>query len=203
MAQGQNTRWWLIRHAPVINPDRLVYGRSDMKVDLADVKSLRALARQLPKDAVWLTSHLSRSLDTALCLLEIRGEDITPIRDNALAEQHFGLWEKRRWQDLPQGETIRFWADFARQHPPQGESFADVVHRVGPVIDAMTHYWAGRDIVAIVHGGTVRAALARMLGLSLEAALAFHVDTLGLTRAEYLAGTTQPGWRVTGVNLRY
>jgi len=71
------------------------------------------------------------------------------------------------------------------------------------LFDRLTRYWAGKDIVAVIHGGTVRAALASALGLPLEAALSFHVDTLGLTRIEHIAGVDQPGWRVTGVNLRY
>ena len=68
--KSQTTRWWLVRHAPVLNPERLVYGRSDMPVDLSDEKALLALARHLPKDAGWVTGHLSRTLDTALNLQE-------------------------------------------------------------------------------------------------------------------------------------
>ena len=44
-------------------------------------------------------------------------------RETGFAEQHFGAWEKKHWNDLPKGETTRFWADFARQHPPNGEKF--------------------------------------------------------------------------------
>ncbi|WP_417803631.1 histidine phosphatase family protein [Thalassospira lucentensis] len=199
----QTTRWWLVRHAPVLNPDRLVYGRSDMQADLSDEKALRSLARHLPKDAVWVTSHLSRTLDTALKLQELIDEDVTPTREAALAEQHFGAWEMQHWNDLPKGETTKFWTDFARQQPPNGESFADVVGRVGPIFTRLNRYWAGRDIVAVVHGGTVRAILANALGLSLEAALSFHIDTLALTRLEYIDGVDEPGWRVTSVNQRY
>ncbi|OSQ50271.1 histidine phosphatase family protein [Thalassospira alkalitolerans] len=203
MNKAVTTRWWLVRHAPVTNPERLVYGRSDMPVDLSDEKALRALSRQLPREAVWVTSHLSRTLETALKLLELMDENVLPTRETGFAEQHFGAWEKKHWNDLPKGETTRFWTDFARQQPPNGESFGDVVERVGPIFDRLTRYWAGRDIVAVIHGGTVRATLANALGLSLEAALAFHVDTLGLTRIEHISGVDQPGWRVTGVNLRF
>ena len=79
MSSLKITRWWLVRHAPVQNPERLVYGRSDMQVDLSDEKKLRAVARHLPRDAVWMTSHLSRTLDTALKLQELIDEDITNI----------------------------------------------------------------------------------------------------------------------------
>ena len=189
-----------MRHAPVENPERLVYGRSDMQADLSDEKKLRAVARHLPRDAVWVTSHLSRTLDTALKLQELFDEDVTPTRESGLAEQHFGAWELQHWNDLPKGETTKFWTDFARQQPPNGESFSDVVERVGPVFDRLNRYWAGRDIVAVIHGGTIRAVLANVLGLSLQAALSFHIDTLSLTKLEYIDGVDQPGWRVTAVN---
>jgi hypothetical protein len=32
MTKIKTTRWWLVRHAPVQNPERLVYGRSDMQL---------------------------------------------------------------------------------------------------------------------------------------------------------------------------
>ena len=203
MIKAETTRWWLVRHAPVENPERLVYGRSDMPADLSDEKKLRAVARHLPRDAVWVTSHLSRTLDTALKLQELIDEDVIPTRESGFAEQHFGAWERQHWNDLPKGETTRFWTDFARQHPPNGESFADVVDRVGPVFDRLNRYWAGRDIVAVIHGGTIRAMMANALGLPLEAALSFHIDTLSLTRLEYINGVDQPGWRVTAVNQSY
>lgn len=201
--KNQTTRWWLVRHAPVQNPDGLVYGQSDMRADLSDEKALQSLARHLPKDAVWVTSHLSRTLDTALKLQELIDEEVIPTRETALAEQHFGAWEMQHWNDLPKGETTKFWTDFARQQPPNGESFADVVDRVGPIFRRLNRDWAGRDIVAVIHGGTVRAMLANALGVSLEAALAFHIDTLGLTRLDYLDGVDEPGWRVTSVNQRF
>ena len=203
MSSLKITRWWLVRHAPVQNPKRLVYGQSDMPADLSDEKALAALAGQLPGDAVWVTSHLSRTHDTARSLQAFMDKDIAPQAESGFAEQHFGDWELQNWNDLPKGETTRFWTDFARQHPPKGESFADVVARVGLVFGRLSADWAGRDIVAVVHGGTVRAMLANALGLSLETALAFHIDTLGLTTLEYIDGVDEPGWRVTAVNQRF
>ncbi|WP_417827240.1 histidine phosphatase family protein [Thalassospira sp.] len=197
------TRWWLVRHAPVKNPKRLVYGQSDMPADMSDERTLTALARQLPGDAHWVTSHLSRTRDTALHLQAIMDKDVPLQAENGFAEQHFGDWELQNWNDLPKGETTRFWTDFARQQPPKGESFSDVVARVEPVFDRLNADWAGRDIVAVVHGGTIRAILANALDLSLETALAFHIDTLGLTTLEHIDGVDNPGWRVTGINLRF
>ena len=67
------TRLWVIRHAPVINPERLVYGQADMPANLEDTARFQSLAAQLPEAAVWMTSHLSRTKDTAQKLISVTG----------------------------------------------------------------------------------------------------------------------------------
>ena len=199
------TRLWAIRHAPVINPKRLVYGQADMPADLADTARFQSLAAHLPEGAVWVTSHLSRTRDTAKKLIGSRGWSLAPALPlnpyEALAEQNVGDWELIPWQDLQGDEVVTFWTDFARLGPPGGESFSAVIDRVGACIDALLTRHAGRDIVIVAHGGTIRAMLAHALALRPDAALAFHIDTLSLTRLDYIDGVSRPGWRVTGVNL--
>jgi alpha-ribazole phosphatase len=66
----------------------------------------------------------------------------------------------------------------------------------------MNEAYAGRDIIAVTHGGTIRAALAEALDLSPEAALAFTIDNCSLTRLERFDGAGEGhGWRVAAVNL--
>ena len=61
----------------------------------------------------------------------------------------------------------------------------------------------GRDIVAVTHGGTIRAALALALAVPLQTALAFTVENCSLTRIDHLAIDDAPGlWRVVAVNHR-
>ena len=42
------TRWWLVRHAPAINPGGLIYGQGEIEVDCSDRTALETLARLLP-----------------------------------------------------------------------------------------------------------------------------------------------------------
>jgi broad specificity phosphatase PhoE len=73
--------------------------------------------------------------------------------------------------------------------------------RVQRAIHRHTATHAGRDIVAVTHGGTIRAALALALGLMPGGALGFSVDNLSLTRLDHIAGPDGAGaWRVVGVN---
>jgi alpha-ribazole phosphatase len=80
--------------------------------------------------------------------------------------------------------------------PPGGESFAALVERVKPAILRHTAAYRGRDIVAVAHAGTIRAALAFALGIPPQAALNFAIEPLSLTRIDWLGA----GWRVGGVN---
>ena len=43
----ETTRWWWIRHAPVVNPDGKIYGQLDLDVDLSDQERFAALATRL------------------------------------------------------------------------------------------------------------------------------------------------------------
>ena len=62
---------------------------------------------------------------------------------------------------------------------------------------------AGRDIVAVAHGGTIRAALGHALGLTPARALVFETANCALTRLDYIEDAGKaPAWRVVTVNLR-
>ena len=58
------TRWWWIRHAPVPDGGR-IYGQGDLDCDCSDTLIFDVLARELPGDAVWVTSNLVRTKQTA------------------------------------------------------------------------------------------------------------------------------------------
>ena len=61
----------------------------------------------------------------------------------------------------------------------------------------------GRDIVAVTHGGTIRAALGLALRLDPQGALAFSLENCSLTRIDHLTADGGAGlWRVVSVNHR-
>lgn len=208
---AQTTRWWWVRHGPVHNPDRRLYGQSDLDAHFPDEQAVAALAARLPRDALWLTSHLRRTHQTADALIKTleKKPAAGPDAHTALAEQHFGDWQGLSFSELRElGDDFeRIWSAPGATRPPGGENFADVIARVAPVIEDMTARHAGRDIVAIAHGGTIRAALALALGLDADTALGFRIDTLSLTRIDFVPQGKErtPGslrrWRIEAVNL--
>ena len=147
------TRWWWIRHAPVPD-DGCIYGQRDLDCDCSDVAVFRAVARELPRDAVWFTSSLARTKQTAAAILggDPRPGNIiaTPLAE--FAEQHLGQWQgqKRSAFYTARGVGVRtLWFAPADERPPGGESFADLMARVAPAIMRLTEAHRGRD-----RGGT-------------------------------------------------
>jgi broad specificity phosphatase PhoE len=99
------------------------------------------------------------------------------------------------------GDFHRFWHAPAREAAPGGESFLAVIERVSRAVHRLVGMHAGRDIIAVAHGGTIRAALALALGLEPEAALAFTIENCSITRIDHIDGPGQGhGWRVFTVN---
>lgn len=202
------TRWWWIRHAPVPSGRGMVYGQLDLPSDCSDSAAFQRLAASLPQNAILVTSDLRRTIETAAAIRNAghkTGLNLPePIREPALREQNFGAWQGLSHDDfaaLPDATPHRHWRSAAYIRGPEGENFADVVARVGPAIHRLTEAHAGADIVAVTHGGAIRAALAIALKLDPESALAFSAENLSLTRLDHIADDQEgAAWRVTTVN---
>jgi len=197
------TRWWWIRHAPVPNPENRCYGQNDQDCDVTDRESFAGLSNMLPSGAVLVTSDLLRTRKTAAAIAAAGLALPEAIAEASLREQSFGEWQGMRYEDIwaARGERHPYWLAPAYERPPSGESFADLLARLAPTVHRLTREHAGRDIVSVGHGGTVRAALAIALGLHPETALAFTVENLSLTRIDHIGGPNGGGhWRVVTVN---
>ncbi len=199
MSASTETRWWWVRHAPVPCPHGQIVGRLDLACDTSDETDFQRLAARLPTQAVVLESGLLRCRQT-IGALEMAGLRVAPpIIEPDLIEQDFGLWQGRAWPDIEAAEDAAlpaFRADPAFQAPPGGESFARLVERVGAAIARLTAAHAGRDIIAVAHAGTIRAAIAVALGLPPDRALSLVVRPLSLTRLDAVFGD----WRIDCVN---
>jgi alpha-ribazole phosphatase len=198
------TRWWWVRHAPVTVNNGRMYGASDPPADLDDADSFAALAQVLPADAVWVTSHLQRARDTAATIRANGLNGHEPVIEPAFGEQNFGAWQGQRYDDLrtlPGKPPHRFWFTTSGHCPPDGESFDAVMGRVTGAIDRLTEAYRGRDVVAVAHGGPIRAAVAHALGLVPDRALGFVTDNLSVTRLDHVE-SPEPGppWQVHYVN---
>lgn len=206
------TRWWWVRHAPVINPSRAIYGQGDVEADTSDRAAYESLARLLPEDPVWMHSSLARTRQTGEAVLAVRRTGnsgfITPdfVIEPDFMEQDFGDWQGQSRQSVREtlDRPTPLWLAPAHFRPPNGESFIDMLARVGRGIEHHTRHHAGRDIVCFAHGGTIRAVLAYVMGIAPDAALGFQIDNLSITEVSYLPPAAPGGqwhWAVGSVNL--
>jgi alpha-ribazole phosphatase len=172
----------LIRHAPAETGGRLC-GRRDVPAMLDDAVVLARLAAALAGVRAVVTSPALRCRQTAGALFR----DAAPREDARLWEQDFGAEDGTAHADLPDLGPLSREA-LADRRAPGGESFADMVARVTPALEALAAEAAvGGPVAVVAHAGTVRAALALALG-TVPAALAFEVAPLSVTRFRCLDG---------------
>lgn len=194
------TRWWLVRHAPVPCPHGRIHGQLDVACDVSDEEDFAELARRLPVNPVLVESGLIRCRQTSGALEKAGLLLPPPIIEPELMEQNFGCWQRKSWMELDVAKdphVAAFWADPAETTPPEGESFGTMCVRVARAMARLTEQYPNRDILAVTHAGTIRAALALALGLQPAQALRFAVQPLSLTRLDVMP----EGWRVECVNL--
>lgn len=172
----------ILRHAPPLTDGRLA-GRRDVDADCSDSAAFAGMRARIGAIGHVLTSPARRCLQTAHAL----GFDAPPSLA-ALWEQDYGVWEGLAYDALPDLGDLST-ACLARHRPDGGESFEDMAARVRAVIETLD-----RDTLIIGHAGTVRAALAMVVG---PAALSFAVAPLSLTVLQR-AGAV---WAVEAVNV--
>lgn len=202
------TRLWLVRHAIVEqNARATLYGVQDVALCpdslAAQVPQYRTLASWLPSGAVWIVTPLQRTGRTAAAIAEqarALGLDVAaPITESGLIEQDLGDWQGLAPADLPPRLSLPahgFWPVDPDEVPPGGESFAQMCTRVGATLERLAADHAGSDVVAVSHGGAIRAACAHALGCTPRSALHLAIQNLSVTIVEH----RPQGWRVLCIN---
>ena len=103
-----------------------------------------------------------------------------------LCDCDFGRWAGRSLTEIQAQapEAIADWLANPRAAPHGGESFADVMTRVGSWMDGLL---AGNgSVLAITHPFVIRVAIAHALGAGPETFR--HIDVAPLTRAKLSGG---------------
>jgi broad specificity phosphatase PhoE len=196
-------RLWLIRHA-LVHPDAItcLYGTQDVAICevtmAADSHRYAALAHRLPCPATWLATPLSRTQLTAEAIFDAGYPEQQITIEPGFIEQDFGDWQGVPMQDFSARLGLQkhpFWPIAAAEQPPGGESFHDMIERVGAAMDNLAATHEG-DVIVISHGGAIRAACAHALKLDPHQALSLAVDNISLTRLEHNGAD----WRLVSLN---
>jgi alpha-ribazole phosphatase len=198
------TSFWLIRHAIVNeNARAMLYGTLDVELCptslVAQAPMYAALAARLPRPARWVVTPLARTRRTAEAIFAAGYPAAELVEEPGLIEQHLGEWQGLAHADLPARLRLKphaFWPLGGRECPPGGESMAQVITRAGATLETIARRHPGEEVVAVSHGGAIRAAVAHALDIGPDNALHLAVQNLSLTRME----RHPEGWRVVSVN---
>src|SRR5258708_6263823 len=116
----------------------------------------------------------------------------------AFAEQHLGEWQGLNRAAFMASRPIEvgsYWFAPIDDPAPGGESFMDLYNRVRGAIERINTEHAGKDVIAVGHGGTIKAAIRLALGNQPEKGLAFTIDNCSVTRLDHLASDRNQGLR--------
>ena len=165
-------RWYLVRHGETAwNAENRVQGQTD--VPLHDVGRREALltGQRLAdvRFAAAYSSDLSRATETARIILGAQNGEAPELTvDSVLREVSFGTYEGLTWSDIQNVDEPMANREVARDldfTPPEGESFRQVLERIGPFAQALHDLHADEDALVVGHGGTLRALAVSLLGL--------------------------------------
>ncbi len=203
------TRWYCIRHAvvPECEHNNTFYGASDVGC-IPDMDLARWQTSILPQDNVILvTSALKRTTQTAQALRDCGFALPESLVFDSLNEMHFGYWQGTPASDHIKNKKHGFWYAPAHYRITDGESFADLYARVSHTVCAVTLQHAGKNIISVTHGGTIRAQIAYALGLPIKTAVDINIDNQSITLLEHFHSEDADGniveqnkWRVHYIN---
>jgi alpha-ribazole phosphatase len=196
------TRWWWVRHAPVRSDGGNIYGQKDIECDTSDREVFDAVAKILPRTAVWYASSLRRTHQTAEAIWATGfPKPASMAQEVAFAEQHLGRWQgMNRAAFLASRPVGSHWFADVNERAPDGESFMELYTRVCRAIVRINAAEAGKDVIAVGHGGTIKAAVGLALGGQPERGLSFDIDNCSVTRLDHIVSADTSLWRLPMVN---
>ena len=200
------TRFWWVRHARVPEVADRMYGNLDVDCETTDAARFAGVAARLPANAIWATSPLKRTRQTAEALVAAGAPAprawLEPDPD--VAELDFGDFNGMAHTELfamRKDPFLGFWPLSPHEQAPNGESFTMRVDRVRRFVETMQRERAGQDVVCVAHRGTILAALQIALELPLTTSVAFDIGNVSLTRLVHHADVPEGGpfYRVSEV----
>ncbi|HKI04726.1 MAG TPA: histidine phosphatase family protein [Thermoanaerobaculia bacterium] len=182
---------YLVRHGEAEGSAGRAVGHTDLPLSALGARDVEALAAswQGPAPSSIFSSDLRRAVESARILAARLGG--AHIIDPRLREVSFGDWDGRSWNEVYETDRQRFdawserWWDLA---PPGGESFADLLRRV---FDWYRALGDEETVLAVAHGGSIRALLSELLELPRDHAFHLQVSPARVSAVEVEEGTAK------------
>ena len=198
----------LVRHGVTDwNREGRFQGHQDPPLSTDGLREARLLAERISanadeRPARIVSSPLARALQTAQAIALALGEtQLTVETDRRLIELGQGEWEGRTHAELEVHDAERYaaWRGTSpRVPPPGGESLEAAHQRVAELLDAAL---ADSDhgawpLCLVGHGGSLRIAARKLLGLDLTEAWHVELDNASLSLLDW----DLDAWRLVSWN---
>ena len=175
----------IVRHGETDwNSEGRIQGHTDIGLSDTGAEQARLLGKrlaQIPIDAAYC-SDLKRASETSGYALEER--EVVAQGMVMLREYHKGAFEGLTLPEV----RARFPDDYPRYleknldyAPEGGETARDVGVRVAGIFDEIKARHMNETVLVVGHGGSLRLAMASLLGMPLEGNWSFVFDNCGLT----------------------
>ena len=187
-------RWFLVRHGETDwNITGRAQGQSDVPLNARGRAQAQATAERLRpmRFTAAYASDLGRVTQTAQPIM--RGRELPLITLPALRERSYGAWEGLTQEQIAARDPHRYAAQLAGGDswaPPGGESMRGLFARVAAAVDRLrdAHARDDGDLLLVAHGGSLRAAIVRLLDLPPASVWRFALDNCGLSIVTAFAG---------------
>lgn len=177
---------FLVRHASHALLGRTLAGCAPgISLDATGRAEARALGERFAAEglAAVYTSPLERAHETAEAIARRTG--VTAILRPRLGEIRFGEWTGKNFGDLARDPRWNLWnQQRARARAPGGESMLEVQARIAAELDELGDRHPGARFAVVSHGDVLRAAIAHVLGVSLDSLLRFEVAPASISIVE-------------------
>jgi len=174
-------RLLLVRHARVV-ADRVgrLIGATDLPLDDFGRRQCCGLAARVAElvPGRCYSSPKQRCAETA----QVVAGNLAIAPDDDLREIAFGRWEERSFEEIRQTDPdlVARWAAFAPDFAfPGGEGLAGFLRRVHAAADRLIAEPA-ETVLAVTHGGVIRAMICHLLRLDPRQYVLFHVGYAAL-----------------------
>ncbi|MDB5597682.1 MAG: phosphoglycerate mutase protein [Hyphomicrobiales bacterium] len=173
----------LVRHAAHDDVGSYLAGRTPgVLLGEAGLAQAARVARKLRGEKIDFiqSSPIERAAQTAHAIASYHDAKVELI--DALVEVDFGDWSGKTFGELNEQPHWRMW-NVARgiTTTPGGETMLGVQARViGHILD-MVQLRKGATLLMVSHADPIRAALAAILGLSLDRLISFDIDPASLS----------------------
>jgi ribonuclease H / adenosylcobalamin/alpha-ribazole phosphatase len=189
--QNPMTRFYLIRHGETAKNIQMRYlGTRDELLTENGRRQAHQIAdalSQLPIEMV-VSSSLRRAADTAARIQEGCGIELR--LDSRLVEGSFGSWEGLTRAEVMRlssadAELLTRWESDPSCAPPGGESIESIQTRIVALVNELIGEFPNSSIALVSHVGPIKALLAAVLEIPLQASRRLFLDPGGISVVEW------------------